>query len=144
MINMLKNSKIIFPCMKNWQKSMLRGKVEGEMVLLSEGSSVKENPEDKPCVPCVRGSAKISRRVTLALYTGYHRPPLARSGPRGGTPAREGYPGLGVLDKRRSVCLLRSCRRTFLLVIKFEIKKNLHWKKCISATFSSINKVFPW
>ena len=26
---------------------MLRGKVEGEMTLLSEGSSVKESPEDK-------------------------------------------------------------------------------------------------
>ena len=49
---------------------MLRGKVEGEMVLLSEGSCVKESPEDKQvCAPCVRGSAKISRRVTLALYT---------------------------------------------------------------------------
>ena len=36
---------------------MLRGKVEGEMVLLSEGSSVKESPEDKQAsVPCVRGS----------------------------------------------------------------------------------------
>ena len=50
---------------------MLREKVEGEMVLLSEGSSVKESPEDKQAsAPCVRGSAKISRRVTLALYTG--------------------------------------------------------------------------
>ena len=50
---------------------MLRGKVEGEMVPLSECSSVKESPEDKQaCAPCVRGSAKISRQVTLALYTG--------------------------------------------------------------------------
>ena len=50
---------------------MLRGKVEGEMALLSEGSSVKESPEDKQAsAPCVRGSTKISRRVTLALYTG--------------------------------------------------------------------------
>ena len=41
------------------------------MVLLSEGSSVKESPVDKQAsAPCVRGSAKISRRVTLALYTG--------------------------------------------------------------------------
>ena len=41
---------------------MLRGKVEREMVLLSEGSSVKESPEDKQAsAPCVRGSAKISR-----------------------------------------------------------------------------------
>ena len=50
---------------------MLRGKkVEGEKALLSEGQSVKENPEDKQAsVPCVMGSAKISRRVTLALYT---------------------------------------------------------------------------
>ena len=38
-----------------------RGKVEGDMVLLSEGSSVKESPEDKQaCAPCVRGRAKIS------------------------------------------------------------------------------------
>ena len=37
----------------------------------SEGSSVKESPEDKQAsVPCVKGSAKISRWVTLALYTG--------------------------------------------------------------------------
>ena len=49
---------------------MLRGKVEGEMVLLSESSSVKESPEDKQaCAPCVRGSAKISWRITLALHT---------------------------------------------------------------------------
>ena len=35
---------------------MLRGKVEGEMALLSEGSSVKESPEDKQAsVPCVQG-----------------------------------------------------------------------------------------
>ena len=40
------------------------------MALLSQGSSVMESPEDKGAsVPCVRGSAKISRRVTLALYT---------------------------------------------------------------------------
>ena len=36
---------------------MLRGKVEGEIVLLSEGSSVKESPEDKQAsASCVRGS----------------------------------------------------------------------------------------
>ena len=53
---------------------MLRGKVEGEMALLSEGSSVKESSEDKQAsAPCVKGSAKISRRVTLALYTGIGR-----------------------------------------------------------------------
>ena len=47
---------------------MLRGKVEGEMALLSDDSSVKQSPEDKHVsVPCVKGSA---RRVTLALYTG--------------------------------------------------------------------------
>ena len=41
------------------------------MVKLSEGSSVKGSPEDKqPSGPYIRGSAKISRRVTLALYTG--------------------------------------------------------------------------
>ena len=41
------------------------------MGLLSEGSSVKESPEDKQTsVPCVKGNAKISRRVALALYTG--------------------------------------------------------------------------
>ena len=39
--------------MKNLQKIMLRGKVEGEIVLLSEGTSVKESPEDKQAsVPC--------------------------------------------------------------------------------------------
>ena len=53
---------------------MLRGKVEREMALLSEGSSVKESPEDKQAsAPCVKGSAKISRRVILALYTGNER-----------------------------------------------------------------------
>ena len=42
------------------------------MALLSQGSSVKESPEDKGAsAPCVRGSAKISWRVTLALYTGW-------------------------------------------------------------------------
>ena len=41
------------------------------MALLSQGSSVKESPEDKGAsAPCVRGSAKFSQRVTLALYTG--------------------------------------------------------------------------
>ena len=40
------------------------------MALLSQGSSVEESPEDKGAsAPCVRGSAKISRGVTLALYT---------------------------------------------------------------------------
>ena len=39
--------------------------------MLSEGSSVKGSPEDKqPSGPYIKGSAKISRRVTLALYTG--------------------------------------------------------------------------
>ena len=38
--------------------------------MLSESSSVKGSPEDKqPSGPCIKGSAKISRRVTLALYT---------------------------------------------------------------------------
>ena len=42
--------------MENWQKVMLKGTVEGEMALLSEGSSVKESPEDKQAsAPCVRG-----------------------------------------------------------------------------------------
>ena len=36
---------------------MLREKVEGQMVLLSEGSSIKKSPEDKQAsAPCVRGS----------------------------------------------------------------------------------------
>ena len=53
---------------------MLSGKVEGEMALLSEGSSVKESPEDKQAsVPCVKGSAKISRWVTPARFTGQDR-----------------------------------------------------------------------
>ena len=39
----------------------------------SEGSSVKGSPEDKQAyAPDVRGSAKISQQVTLALYTGLH------------------------------------------------------------------------
>ena len=39
--------------------------------MLSEGSSVKGSPEDKqPSGPCIKGSAKISRRVTLARYIG--------------------------------------------------------------------------
>ena len=39
--------------------------------MLSEGSSVKGSPEDKqPSGPCIKGSAKISWGVTLALYTG--------------------------------------------------------------------------
>ena len=56
---------------------MMRGNVEGEMALLSQGSSVKESPEDKGAsAPCVRGSAKISWRVTLALYTGLQKEQL--------------------------------------------------------------------
>ena len=43
----------------NSQSAVLRGKVEGEMVRLSEGSSVKESPEDKQAgAPCIRGRAK--------------------------------------------------------------------------------------
>ena len=58
--------------MKNQQNVVLRGKVEGKMVQLSEGSSVKESPEEKQASsPCIRGSAKISWWVTLALYTVY-------------------------------------------------------------------------
>ena len=35
------------------------------------GTLVKGSPEDKqPSDPCIKGSAKISRRVTMALYTG--------------------------------------------------------------------------
>ena len=64
---------------------MLRGKVEVEMALLSEGSSVKESPEDKQAsAPGVRGStlmwgahifckiragAKIFRWVRIFCYT---------------------------------------------------------------------------
>ena len=44
---------------------------KGKWWLLSEGSSVKGSPEDKqPSGHCIKGSAKISRRVTLAHYTG--------------------------------------------------------------------------
>ena len=65
---------------------MLRGKIEGEMVLLSEGLSVKESPEDKqasaPCVKestftwgahifCkIRAGARIFRGVRIFCYTG--------------------------------------------------------------------------
>ena len=39
--------------------------------MLSEGSSVKGSPKDKQSSGrCIKGSAKISRQVTLALYTG--------------------------------------------------------------------------
>ena len=39
---------------------------------------LKGSPEDKqPSGPCIRGSAKISWRVTLALYTGSRHPPRA-------------------------------------------------------------------
>ena len=39
--------------------------------MLSEGSSVKGSPENKQAsAPYIRGSAKISRRVTLARFTG--------------------------------------------------------------------------
>ena len=39
--------------------------------MLSEGSSIKGSPEDKqPSGPCFKGSVKISRLVSLALYTG--------------------------------------------------------------------------
>ena len=64
---------------------MLRGNVEGEMALLSEGSSVKESPEDKQAsASCVRGStlmwgahifckirvsARIFRQVRIFCYT---------------------------------------------------------------------------
>ena len=42
----------------------------GKWWVLSEGSSVKGNPEDKqPSGPCIKGNAKISRWVTLTLYT---------------------------------------------------------------------------
>ena len=47
--------------MKNLQKVMLRGKVEGDMALLSEGSSDKESLEDKQVsAPCVKGSTFMS------------------------------------------------------------------------------------
>ena len=64
---------------------MLREKIEEEMALLSEGSSVKESPEDKQAsAPCVRGStlmwggyifckiragARIFRWVRIFCYT---------------------------------------------------------------------------
>ena len=44
---------------------------KGKWWVLSEGLSVKGSPEDKqPSGPCIKGSAKISWWVTLALYTG--------------------------------------------------------------------------
>ena len=46
-------------------------KYKGKWWVLSEGSNVRGSPEDKqPSGPCVKGSAKILGRVTLALYTG--------------------------------------------------------------------------
>ena len=41
---------------------MLRGKVEEEMALFSDGSSVKERSEE------VKGSAKISQRVNIIIW----------------------------------------------------------------------------
>ena len=39
---------------------MLRGKVDGQMVQLSEGSSVKESPKDKQAsAPCVREVSSV-------------------------------------------------------------------------------------
>ena len=50
--------------------------------MLAEGSSVKGSPEDKqPSGPCIKESAKISRWVTQALYTG----PLITSDSRSNT-----------------------------------------------------------
>ena len=49
---------------------MLRGKVEGKMALLSEGSSVKESPEDKQAsVPCVKEVPRF-HGGSLARFTG--------------------------------------------------------------------------
>ena len=43
---------------------------KGEWWVLSEGSSIKGSPEDKqPAGPYIKGSAMISRWVTLAHYT---------------------------------------------------------------------------
>ena len=50
---------------------MLGERYKGKWWVLSEGSSVKGSPEDKqPSGPCIKGSAKISWQVILALYTG--------------------------------------------------------------------------
>ena len=52
-------------------KVSVKGGIEREWCMLSKGSSVKGSPEDKQASAlCFGGSAKISRRVTLALYTG--------------------------------------------------------------------------
>ena len=62
---MLKDRKILY--FHNEQNGLLRGEIEGEMLMLSEVSSVKGSPEDKqPPYPYIRGSSNISRRVTLA------------------------------------------------------------------------------
>ena len=52
---------------------MLRGELEEEWPVLPLGPSVEGSPEDKQTPsPCIRKSAKISRRVNLALYTSKH------------------------------------------------------------------------
>ena len=64
---------------------MLRGKVEGEMALLSEGSSVKGSPEDKQAsVPCVRGStlmwgAHIFCKIRAVVTILTNPPPFFRA-----------------------------------------------------------------
>ena len=55
----------IFFYIKNCQKIVLREKVEGEKVHVIWGPEVKQVP-----ATCVRGSAKISQQVTMALYIG--------------------------------------------------------------------------
>ena len=91
------------------------------MVLLSEGSSVKESPEDKQaCAPCVRGSAKISQQVTLALYTGQVQPAGDPTWWGGGVPTLGPSirPGWGV-----------SRRRTFLYWNVFSLVNTSHLQR---------------
>ena len=65
---MLKDRKILY--FHNEQNGLLRGEMEGEILMLSEGPSVKGSLEDKQSpYPYIRGSANISRRVTPDLYT---------------------------------------------------------------------------
>ena len=67
--------------------------------MLSEGSSVKESPEDKqPSGPCIKGKCQdfmVGHSGTLHWGGGNYR---------GGVPATEGVPARGVPAPGRGIC----------------------------------------
>ena len=50
---------------------------------------------------------------------------------KGGTPVLSGGGPEGVLDTQQAVCLLRSCRRTFLFHVSFLFSRSLGTRKFI-------------